>query len=246
MGFVRATAFNVLFYGLTAVLSVLYLPLLVLPRHQFMFFTRSWAGMSLWLADRICGIKVRVIGGQNLPETPSLYASKHQSAFETLALTVLVERPVFVLKKELLSIPLFGLYLRKVGSVAIDRKAGASAIKHMVQDAKQRIAEGRNVIIFAEGTRTSPDDENPTYHPGVAALYSQLGVPCVPVALNSGLCWGRKAIMKQAGIITVAFLPPIAAGVERKAFLAQVREQVESTSRDLRDEERARKQELFH
>lgn len=236
----RATMFNLLFYGLTAVLSVLYLPLLLLPKQVMMFFAKFWANATLFLAHHVCGIRMELLGADNRLNAPAIYAAKHQSAFETIALTALLDRPAFVLKKELLYIPLFGLYLAKVGCVAIDRKAGASAIKLMVNSAREKLAAGHNVIIFAEGTRTSPDNENPTYHPGVAALYSQLDAPCVPVALNSGLCWGRKAVWKTPGVVTIEFLPAIESGMNRKEFMAELKKVVETRSAYLRDSERQR------
>lgn len=236
----RATLFNISFYGLTAVLSVLYLPLLLGPRRVMWFFARIWARLTLWLAHHICGIRMRLEGLENRLEGNAIFAAKHQSAFETIALTAIIKKPAFVLKKELLYIPLFGLYLAKVGCVPIDRKAGASAIKLMVKSAKEKLAQGYSIVIFAEGTRTSPDNEDPVYHPGVAALYTQLDVPLVPVALNSGLCWGRKAVWKKPGIVTIRFLPPLAAGLARKPFMAELKQVVESHSAELRDAERAR------
>lgn len=240
MTLLRATLFNIAFYGLTAVLSVLYLPLLVMPRPVMWVFAKFWGHATLFLAHYICGIKMQLDGLENRLEGGVIYAAKHQSAFETIALTAILKQPAFVLKKELLYIPLFGLYLAKVGCVPIDRKAGASAIKLMVKAAKEKLEHGYSVVIFAEGTRTSPDNENPTYHPGVAALYTQLGVPLVPVALNSGLCWGRKAVLKKPGIVTIRFLPPLAAGLERKPMMAELKQVVETHSAELRDAERTR------
>lgn len=240
MNSLRATLFNIAFYGLTVVLTVLYLPLLLLPRSVMWIFAKIWAQIMLFLAHHICGIRLQLEGLENRLDSQAIFAAKHQSAFETIALTAVLKKPAFVLKKELLYIPLFGLYLAKVGCVPIDRKAGASTIKHMVKSAQEKLDKGFTIVIFAEGTRTSPDNENPVYHPGVAALYTQLNVPLVPVALNSGLCWGRKAVLKKPGIVTIRFLPPLAAGLNRKALMAELREQVETHSIQLRDAERAR------
>lgn len=240
MNVLRASLFNVLFYGLTVILAVLYLPLLLLPGGVMRLFARFWARLTLWLAHYVCGIRMVVEGQEHNLKAPAIFAAKHQSAFETIALTALLDKPAFVLKKELLYIPLFGLYLAKVGCVPIDRKAGASAIKQMVKAAKDKLEKGHSIVIFAEGTRTSPDNENPVYHPGVAALYSQLGVPLVPVALNSGLCWGRKAVWKKPGIITIRFLQHFGQGIGRKSFMADLRQRIEHHSAELRDMERAR------
>lgn len=236
----RATVFNIVFYSMTLFLSVVYLPLLLAPRSVMLVFARLWARLALFLAHHICGIRMQLEGLENRLDEQAIFASKHQSAFETIALTAVLKKPAFVLKKELLYIPLFGLYLLKVGCVPIDRKAAASAIKMMVKSAKEKLAQGHTIVIFAEGTRTSPDNEDPAYHPGVAALYTQLGVPLVPVALNSGLCWGRKAVWKSAGVVTIRFLPPIAQGMSRKPFMAELKQQVETNSAQLRDGERAR------
>ncbi|MBM3617403.1 MAG: 1-acyl-sn-glycerol-3-phosphate acyltransferase [Alphaproteobacteria bacterium] len=243
MKLLRCMLFNLSFYGLTTVMCVLCLPALVLPKQAVWFCAKSWARITLFLAHHVCGIKLDLRDPQNLRFSQStIFSAKHQSAFETIALTLLIPRPSFILKRELLFLPLFGLYLKKIGAVAIDRKAGASAIKEMVKQARARLESGHSLVIFAEGTRSSPDNENPTYLPGVAALYSQLQVPVVPVALNSGLCWGRKAFLKKPGIVSIEFLPPIAAGMDKKAFMATLKSQVETASANLRDEERKRLQ----
>lgn len=241
MKLARCMLFNLMFYGLTTLLCILCLPALILPKWAVRFCAKLWASTTLFLAHHVCGIKLDLRDPQNLRfSQPTIFSSKHQSAFETIALTLLIPRPSFILKRELLFLPLFGLYLKKIGAVAIDRKAGASAIKDMVKQARERLDSGHSLIIFAEGTRSSPDNENPTYLPGVAALYNQLQVPVVPIALNSGLCWGRKAFLKKSGIVSIAFLPPIEAGLDRKLFMKTLKEVVETTSAQLRDEERAR------
>lgn len=241
MKLARCLLFNLLFYGLTALLCFVCLPALLLPRQAVHACARFWAWLTLTLAHHICGITLDLRDPLNQRRRAGvIFASKHQSAFETVAYSLLLPRPAFVLKRELLFLPLFGLYLHRFGCVAIDRKAGGAAIKNMVKAARERLEEGYSLVIFAEGTRSAPDVENPTYHPGVAALYSQLQVPVVPVALNSGLCWGRKAFLKKPGQVSVEFLPEIPPGMERKAFLSTLKEQVESASARLRDEERAR------
>lgn len=241
MKLLRCMVFNLLFYGVTAILCILFLPALVLPKQVTWCCAKIWARVTLFLAHYVCGIKLNLIDPENRRfAQPAIFSAKHQSAFETIALTLLIPRPAFVLKRELLFLPLFGLYLIKVDAVAIDRKAGASAIKDMVKAARNRLDRGFSLIIFAEGTRSSPDNENPTYLPGVAALYSQLGVPVVPVALNSGLCWGRKAFLKKPGVVSIEFLPEIPAGQDRKTFMKNLKEEVETASARLRDAERAR------
>lgn len=237
----RAWAFNFSFYGLTAIMCLLFLPTLLMPAKAVFWAAKLWANAALWLAEHVCGIRMKIQGKEHQPNGPAIYAAKHQSAFETIALTALLKNPAFILKKELLNIPLFGWYLRRIGSIAIDRKAGATAMRQMVQSAKKRLETGHSVIIFAEGTRTSPDEENPRYLPGVAALYSKLEYPVVPVALNSGLCWGRLALLKTPGIVTIEFLSPLPSQLERQSFMNSLKMRIEQHSAVLRDKERARK-----
>jgi 1-acyl-sn-glycerol-3-phosphate acyltransferase len=137
-----------------------------------------------------------------------------------------------VLKRELLHIPMFGWYMRKVGMIAVDRSRGASALKQMVREAQATFAAGRSIAIFPEGTRTAPGEHKP-YQPGVAALYTQLGVPVVPIALNSGLFWGRKAFLKKPGTITLQILPAIPPGLDRKTFMKRLESSIEDASKAL-------------
>ena len=159
-------------------------------------------------------------------------ACKHQSAWDTMIFALLLRHPSFVMKKSLKRIPLFGWFLARSGMVAIDRSAGASALKGMLRDAREMIAKGRAVIIFPEGTRTAPGKSLP-YHPGVFALYRDLGLPTVPIALNSGLYWRRDAFLKRPGKIVMEILPPIPPGLPRKAFMAQLEAGIEERSKAL-------------
>lgn len=238
----RSSLFNLAFYAYTLAICLVALPALLLPVEATYAISRVWARGSLFLARLFCGIRMEVRGLENQPKEPAIYACKHQSAWETLAFHLLVPRPCYVLKRELLFLPLFGIFLWKSGSVAINRSAGASAIKQMVRDTKERMETHRNnIIIFPEGTRTSTESTGHPYHPGVAALYNQLAVPVVPVALNSGLSWGRKAFFKYPGLVTIEFLPAIPPGMDRKAFLPKLTETIESHSQKLMAEERARR-----
>src|SRR5690606_21388864 len=147
-----------------------------------------------------------------------IVAAKHQSAWDTMAFYWVLDDAAYVLKKELLSIPLYGWCARKARMIGVDRSGGAKALRAMVEQAQNCLAEGRPIVIFPEGTRTAPGRRS-AYHPGIAALYTRLGVPVVPVALNSGLFWGRRSFIKQPGRIVVQFLPPIPPGLERRAFM---------------------------
>jgi 1-acyl-sn-glycerol-3-phosphate acyltransferase len=225
----RSILFN-LAYGLwTAAMHVVCLPLLLLPRGWTYAAARIWIGGTIWLLRVLVGLDWRAVGIENMPQGPAIYAAKHQSAWETLVLSRYLDFPAFVLKKELLSIPLFGWFIRKAGMIAVDRRAGANALRLMSRQAEAVFATGRSVLIFPEGTRVAPGQQRP-YHPGVAALYTQLNVPVVPVALNSGLFWGRKAFVKKPGTITVEFLPPIPPGLDRKAMMKELEARIETSA----------------
>ena len=225
----RALLFNTLYLLWTAAMHIVCLPLLLAPAGVVHAAGKFWIAGSLWLLKVCVGLTVREIGAENIPAEPVLFAAKHQSAWETLYLSWRLNHPAFVLKKELLLIPLFGWFLARAGMIAIDRSGKAAALKRMVADAKAVLAQGRPVIIFPEGTRVAPGARRP-YQPGIAALYNQLAVPVVPVALNSGLFWGRKAILKKQGVITIEYLPPIPPGLDRKTFMRELENRIEGAA----------------
>ena len=229
---VRSLLFNGFFYAWTTICVVLGLPLLLGPRVGIYYLGRVWAHPILGALDLFCGLRHEVRGREHLPEGAVLIAAKHQSAWDTIIFSILLWDHAFVLKRELLWVPLFGLYLARAGLIAVDRRGGAKALRKVVADARKAAALGRPIVIFPEGTRVAPDQHRP-YQPGVAALYKQLGLPVVPVALNSGLFWRRRSFLKQPGTITLEFLPPIAPGLPRKEFLAQLEQMIEGRSRAL-------------
>jgi 1-acyl-sn-glycerol-3-phosphate acyltransferase len=228
----RSLLFNAVFYGWTAVCVTVGLPLLLGPRIGIYYLGRVWAHPILAALRLLCGLRHEVRGRENLPTGAVLIAAKHQSAWDTIIFSILLWDHSFVLKRELLWVPLFGLYLARAGLIAVDRQGGSKALRKMVAAAKAVAAAGRPIVIFPEGTRVAPDQQRP-YQPGVAALYSQLGVPVVPVALNSGLFWRRRSFWKRPGTITLEFLPPIAPGLPRKVFLARLEQAIEGRSRAL-------------
>jgi 1-acyl-sn-glycerol-3-phosphate acyltransferase len=228
----RSLAFNILFFGVTTVLAVLYLPFLLLPRKAMVAGARAWIRLMLFFLKHVAGLSHEFKGLEHLPQGPFLIAAKHQSAWDTLIFHLLLPDPAFILKQELLSIPLFGWYLRHHGMISIDRKAGAGALKKMLKGAHEALDRGSIPIIFPEGTRSAPGESKP-YHPGVAALYGDLKVPVVPVALNSGLYWRRNGFMKHAGRITLEVLEPIAPGQDRRQFLATLKERIEESCQRL-------------
>lgn len=231
----RSLLFNLAFYVWTTAMLLVALPLALLPRGALFATGRVWARGCLALLSRLCGLTYEIRGRRHLPATPCILAAKHQSAWDTIVFALLVDGPSFVFKKELLWIPLFGWYLRRAGCIAIDRKGGARALRHMIAAARLALRRGQSIVIFPEGTRVAPGQTRP-YHPGVAALYTQLDVPVVPVAVNSGLFWGRRSFHKRPGRIVLEILPPIAPGLPRRRFTATLESAIETASRRLREE----------
>jgi 1-acyl-sn-glycerol-3-phosphate acyltransferase len=228
----RSVIYNIFYVLWSLFMALTYLPLLpILSPRQFLKLVRFWLAGMIWGARIICGIRWRIEGRENLPQGACIIASKHQSAWETLFYHLLVEDPVYALKKELLSIPLIGLYMRKTRMIAVDRGAGAAALRTVLRKAEPALAENRQMIIFPEGTRVAPGDHKP-WQPGVAALYARFGdqVPLIPVALNSGLCWGRNSFIKRPGLITIKILPPVPKGLSKKEVVDYLKEAIESSS----------------
>lgn len=232
MIFLRSLLFNLCFFCWAMLASALFAPLFLISPRAAQKSGKPWAMGSLWLLRIICGIRYEIRGRQYMSDGPVIYASKHQSAWDTTIFLILLKRPAYVLKRSLLRIPLWGWYLWRMKMIAIDRSAGASTIKHMVKQSKEALQEGRPIVIYPEGTRTRPG-ATPTYHPGVIALYSQMKVPVIPVALNSGLYWGRDAFLKRPGTIVLEFLPPIAPGMDKNQFISQLEHTIETASNRL-------------
>lgn len=232
MTVLRSLLFNAFFYGWTALCVVFGLPLLLGPRSGIYYLGRLWVHPILAALALLCGLRHEVRGRENLPQGAVLIAAKHQSAWDTIVFSILLWDHAFVLKRELMWLPLFGQFLARAGLIAVDRQGGAKALKKMVAAARRVAADGRPIVIFPEGTRVAPGQHRP-YQPGVAALYGQLGLPVVPVALNSGLFWRRRSFVKRPGTIVLEFLPPIAPGLPRKIFLARLEEAIEGRSRAL-------------
>ena len=234
----RSLAFNVLFFAWTALLVVICIPAFALPMRVTLRLGRLWSKGITGMLAAICGLGHEIRGLERLPDGPCIVAAKHQSAWDTLVFPQIFDGPSYVLKRELTWIPLFGWYLARADCVAVDRAGGAAALRRMVEQARRNVAQDRAIVIFPEGTRVEPGHHRP-YRPGVAALYVQLGVPVVPVALNSGLFWGRRSFLKKPGRITLEILPPIAPGLDRKAFTAELEFRIETATRHLLSEARA-------
>lgn len=239
MSRLRAFAFNLTFWVGTVVFGIAGLPFLLTPRRTAMRFGRFWAQAVLWALKVIVGLDGEIRGRKNIPSGACLIAMKHQSMWDTLMLPPLLGDPAVVIKRELQFVPFYGWYATRAGSIFIDRKGGAGALRRMMADAKRATAAGRPVVIFPQGTRTAPGApvtaETP-YQPGIAALYRELGVPLVPVAVNSGLYWGRRAFMKRPGRIVAEFLEPIPPGLPRREVMATLENRIEAATAALEQE----------
>jgi len=230
--FIRSLLFNAAFYVNMIVLMIVGLPMIVLPYRFFHAVLNTYACTSLWLLRVLCGVGVEWRGRERLPQGACLVACNHQSAWETFALFMILEDPTYVLKRELMWIPLFGWLARKSGMIPIDRGTHVKALTAMRQRARAEIARGRQIVIFPEGTRRQPGAE-PHYLPGVALLYGELGLPCVPIALNSGLFWPRRSLLRLPGTVLVEVLDPIPAGLDRRSFLRRLQGTLEEATAQL-------------
>lgn len=224
---IRSALFNISFWLWIFLLGIGGLPIVLIYKPFSYGVARAWAKGSLWLLRVLCGITYEVRGRKYIPNGAALIASKHQSAWDTVIFWALLDRPVFVLKRELIFLPVFGWYLILLKCIYIDRASGMKAIKRLLQAARLRIAENRPIIIFPEGTRIAPG-ANSVYHPGVAALYHHLNIQAIPVALNSGTLWPRNGFVKKPGKIVIEFLPPIAPGMKGREFIEALKQNIET------------------
>ncbi len=225
----RSVVFNVAFYLVLFVYLIAALPTLLLPRGALLWMVKNWARVNLAMLRLICGLHCEFRGVEKIPPGAVLVASKHQSLWETFALIIILKDPAYILKRELLWIPFFGWCAWKAGMIPVDRGARSQALNAMTERAREEIAKGRQIIIFPEGTRRVPGAE-PKYKFGVAFLYTELGIPCVPVALNSGLFWPRRSFMRYPGTVRVEFLDPIVPGLDRQVFFAKLQTEVEDAT----------------
>jgi 1-acyl-sn-glycerol-3-phosphate acyltransferase len=236
----RGLAFNIAFFGWTAIIGTIGLPFLLAPRGATMEFGRFWARSVLFLLRIIVGLDHEIRGLDRVPRGACIIAMKHQSTWDTLILPTVLGDPACVLKRELLFVPFYGWYAARAGSIAIDRRGGSGALRRMVAVARQVAAQGRSIVIFPEGTRVAPGVRLP-YQPGVAALYQALALPLVPAAVNSGCFWGRRSFLKRPGKIVLEFLDPIPPGQPRRRVMAELEQRVETAAAALLREAEALK-----
>jgi 1-acyl-sn-glycerol-3-phosphate acyltransferase len=234
----RSLAFNLAFYVNLVVWMLLCMPAFLLPRRQFLSVPRGWARSSLWLLKVLAGTRFEVRGRENIPPGGFIVAAKHQSFWETFALYTLFDDPAFIHKRELTWIPFFGWYLWKAGMVPVNRRAGSLALVDMNRRARKEVARGRQILVFPEGTRRAPGAPA-AYKFGIAHIYANLEVPCLPVGLNSGLFWPRRRFLRRPGTIIVEFMEPIQPGLSREVFLRELQTRIEESSNRLLAEGRA-------
>lgn len=225
----RSIAFNVAFYLNTLVWLVLGLPTFFLPYRSVMWIAKNWGRTNLVLLRLVAGLDCEIRGVEKIPPGPLLVAVKHQSAWETFALLWLFDNPVIIFKRELQWLPIFGWLMVKGRMVAVDRRSGAHALTAMIERARVEFADRRQLIIFPEGTRRPPGAE-PRYKSGIARLYVGEEVSCLPIALNSGLFWPRRSILRRPGKVLVEILDPIPPGLGRKMFLERLQSEIETAT----------------
>ena len=232
---IRSALFNVFFFAWsTAIMATAWL-LLPLPPRFIRTHIGLWPRGNFPMLRALVGTRFEVRGRERIPDEPVIFAAKHQSAWDTMFFLWLDPANAYVMKAELGRIPLWGAYMRRCGHIMIDRTGGAGTMREMMRATEAVLAEGRSIVIFPEGTRKAPG-ETGTYHPGIAALYTQTGAKVVPVALNSGLFWPRRAFFKRPGTIVIEFLDPMPEGLSRAAFMAQLKDRVETATRRLESE----------
>lgn len=239
MIYVRSAIFNVLFYANTVFWLIVALPTFVMPYWAIVEIAKAWGRVNLFMLRWVAGIDIEVRGAEKIPKGGLIIAAKHQSAWETFALLPLFDIPLFIVKRELMWIPIFGWLMAKGRMVPVDRSAGSSALLDMTERARIEIGRGRQLIIFPEGTRR-PAGAEARYKYGVAHLYAAEGVPCVPIALNSGLFWPRRTILRHPGTVLVEVLDPIMPGLEKDVFFKQLQDAIETATARLIAESQAK------
>jgi 1-acyl-sn-glycerol-3-phosphate acyltransferase len=224
---VRSLAFNIFLYAYTTLCTLLAVCVAIVWPSRLIKVARLWSHGWLYAYKHICGVTVQVQGAEHVPEGVCIIAMKHQSIFESCAIFSIFSRPVFVLKSELMWIPLFGWVMKRIGCIAVKRGSGKSALDSMTRGAREACARGNQIVIFPEGTRSAPGAP-PAYKSGVAHLYTALQVACVPVALNSGILWPRRRFLRPPGVIRLQILPAISAGLSRRQMFDRMVHDIET------------------
>ncbi|MEA3158914.1 MAG: 1-acyl-sn-glycerol-3-phosphate acyltransferase [Gammaproteobacteria bacterium] len=225
----RSLLFSILFYVFFAVSAVAATAISLISPRSLPPFARLWSRTWLAMYRTICGVTYEVRGTENIPHGGCLLAVKHQSVWDTCALFAIFDRPVFVLKSELMFIPFFGWALARLGCIPVKRGTGKSALDNMVRGTRVALSQNKQVVIFPEGTRTMIG-QAPNYKSGISHLYTALEVTCIPVALNSGALWPRRSFLRPPGIISIEVLAPIPPGLDRKEMFDLLVSKIEDAS----------------
>lgn len=228
----RSILFAGYFYLAMAIAGLVCLPATISSGGRSLAAGRVWARMTLWGLRWIVGARVEFKGMEHAPKGAAIVAAKHQSNLETVLPFIMFDDPAFVLKAELMNAPVLGWYAKAFGMIPIEREAQASALKKLLRAARPARDEGRQIIIFPEGTRQEPGIAG-DYKPGVAAIYRDLGVPCVPVALSTGLIWSNKGVKVRPGVAVIELLPPIPPGLSRDDFMRTLEDRIEDRTNAL-------------
>jgi len=223
---VRSLVFTAWLYGLMLGLGLLSLPLLLAPRPLVMALVRFWVRLVLWGLRTMVGVRVEVRGLEHRPTGPALIGAKHLGMLDTIAPLIFLPDPCFVLKQELMRLPIYGWFAAKTGMIPVDRSGGSKAVRRLTTAALGRLCEARQIVIFPEGTRTEPGAP-PDYKGGVAALYRDLQLPCTPMATNSGLFWPAHGFIRRPGTAVFEFLEPIPPGLPRARFMRELEGRIE-------------------
>lgn len=230
---IRSLIFNIFYVTWTVLVGIVFCPIVLFPTHIIIFVVgQIWARGLYFFLRLFCNLELNLKGQENRPKTPAIYASKHQSALETFMYHLLINKPVFVLKKELLNLPIFGFYLKKMGMIAIDRSGGIKSLKLLLKEVENKLSQGYSIIIFPEGTRTTPG-EKVEYNAGITAIYNLKAAPIVPVALNTGVFWPKNSFIKKPGKFVIEFLPQISENLDKKEFIQQLQNVIETKSQEL-------------
>ncbi len=229
----RSFLFAIVFYAWSVACAIAMVPMLAAPRSWLLVGMRFWSRSLNVLLKVICGIRVEIRGQEHVPSADALIASKHQTMFDVFVQFGVLKGSLFVFKKELLIIPIFGWIALKIGSIVVDRQGQATALRDMVRRAQEQFRLGdRQLVIFPEGTRKAPGAP-PDYKPGVAGLYRELGVPVHPVATNAGVHWPAHGFLRRPGVIVYQYLEPIPPGLKRAEFMRLLEERIETASNRL-------------
>ncbi|MBV2184488.1 MAG: 1-acyl-sn-glycerol-3-phosphate acyltransferase [Rhizobium sp.] len=229
----RSILFNTLFY-LSLILQMIVLSpyYFLAPRKKAFAIPKNWARSNHWLMEKVVGTTFTVEGLENIPKGGYILAPKHQSLWDTYALLPWLDDPVYILKRELMWIPIFGWYVARQKMIPVDRGARGKVMVKVMERAKQEMAAGRQLIIYPEGTRR-PAGAEPAYKYGIARIYRDLDVPVVPVAMHPGLFWPRRKFLRFPGHFKVKILPPIEPGLDPDLFYETLIERLEKVSDEL-------------